>query len=70
MSPFDALKYEFGTLYNLANLLGMKETAVYRWTNNNRIPLKHLKKIEELSQGRLTPQVLRPDLFVKIENND
>lgn len=65
MSPFDALKYEFGTLHNLAKLLGMKESAIYQWTGKKRVPLKHLKRIEELSQGRLTPEVLRPDLFVK-----
>jgi DNA-binding transcriptional regulator YdaS (Cro superfamily) len=65
MSPFDALKYEFGTLSNLAVKLGMNESAVYQWVGKRRVPIKHLKKIEELSQGRLKPETLRPDLFIK-----
>lgn len=65
MSPFDALKIEFGTLSQLASLLRMKETAIYQWVKRNQIPIKHLKRIEELSQGRLTAELLRPDLFGK-----
>jgi len=63
MSPFEALKYEFGTLSQLASLLRMKETALYQWVKRGQIPIKHVKKIEDLSQGRLTAQILRPDLF-------
>jgi DNA-binding transcriptional regulator YdaS (Cro superfamily) len=65
MSPFDALKIEFGTLTQLASLLRMKETALYQWTKRGQIPIKHVKKIEQLSQGRLTAEMLRPDLFGK-----
>jgi DNA-binding transcriptional regulator YdaS (Cro superfamily) len=63
MNPFDALKIEFGTLTQLASLLRMKETALYQWVKRGQIPIKHVKKIELLSQGRLTAEVLRPDLF-------
>jgi DNA-binding transcriptional regulator YdaS (Cro superfamily) len=63
MNPFDALKIEFGTLTQLASLLHMKETALYQWVKRGQIPIKHVKKIEMLSQGRLTAEVLRPDLF-------
>ena len=63
MNPFDALKIEFGALAEIAPLLKIRETAVYAWKARNQIPLKHIKKLEELSQGRLTPQILRPDLF-------
>lgn len=63
MSPFDALRYEFGTLAKLAKLLYLKDSAIYQWVKKNQIPLKHIKTIEQLSEGRLTPQILRPDLF-------
>jgi DNA-binding transcriptional regulator YdaS (Cro superfamily) len=65
MSPFDALKIEFGTLTQLASLLRMKETALYQWVKRGQIPIKHVKRIEQLSQGRLTAEMLRPDLFGK-----
>ena len=60
MNPIDALKIEFGSLSNLASLLGMSNVTVYKW---EKVPHKHVRKIEELSEGRLTAQMLRPDLF-------
>lgn len=62
MNPIDALRLEFGELQKLAEPLGVTREAVYQWT---RIPHRHVKKICELSEGRLTPEMLRPDLFGK-----
>ena len=62
MDIFNELKAEFGSLYKLAMLLEVRETAVYQWKKRG-IPIKHIKKIEELSQKRVTRQMLRPDLF-------
>ena len=63
MSPFDAIKIEFGTLAELGVLMGLRVNVVYQWTKRGHIPTRHLKKIGELSEGRLTPEILRPDLF-------
>lgn len=57
------LQAEFGTLDKLAKQLNVKNTAVYNWISRNQIPIKHLKKIADLSQGRLTKAMMRPDLF-------
>jgi len=64
MDIFTELKMEFGSLYKLAILLDIRETAVYQWRNRN-IPIKHLRKIVELSEGRITREMLRPDIFAK-----
>jgi DNA-binding transcriptional regulator YdaS (Cro superfamily) len=65
MDIFNELKVEFGTLYRLATLLGIRETAVYQWRSRTNIPIKHIRKIEELSKGRITREMLRPDIFAK-----
>jgi len=64
MDIYTELKLEFGSLYRLAMLLGIRETAIYQWKARCKgIPIKHLRKIVELSEGRLTKEMLRPDLF-------
>ena len=65
MDIFYQLKVEFGTLYKLAMLLNIRETAIYQWKSRTNIPIKHISKIEELSQGRITREMLRPDIFAK-----
>lgn len=57
------LQAEFGTLDALASHLKVRNTAVYNWVARNQIPIKHLKKISDLSDGRLTKAMMRPDLF-------
>jgi DNA-binding transcriptional regulator YdaS (Cro superfamily) len=64
MDIFTELKVEFGSLYKLAMLLGIRETAVYQWRKRG-IPIKHLRKVVELSEGRITREMLRPDIFAK-----
>jgi hypothetical protein len=34
------------------------------WVQKNRIPVKQIKPIEDLSGGRITREMLRPELFV------
>ena len=64
MDIYLELKTEFGSLYRLAQLLGLRETAIYQWKARCKgIPIKHLRKIVELSEGRLTREMLRPDIF-------
>ena len=64
MKPMDLLRIEFRTLEALANKLGIPANTVYQWRKTN-IPIKWIKDIEELSEFRLTREVLRPDLFQK-----
>ena len=63
MNQFYELKMEFGSLANLAHQLGIRESPVYQWVARKQIPLKHIKTLERLSEGRLTKELLRPDLF-------
>ena len=60
----DLLKYEFGSLKDLADTLEIKANTVYLWGQSN-IPFKYLKQIEQITEGRLTKEMLRPDLFKK-----
>jgi len=64
MNPSDLLKIEFGSLINLAEKLDLKPQTIYLW-NSTKIPFKYLRQIEELSELRLTREMLRPDLFKK-----
>ena len=57
------LQAEFGTLDRLAGELNVKNSAVYNWVARKQIPIKHLKRITDLSKGRLTKAMMRPDLF-------
>ena len=65
MDIFLELKTEFCSLYKLSTLLCIRETAIYQWKSRTNIPIKHIRKIEELSDGRITREMLRPDLFSK-----
>lgn len=61
---FDDLVVEFGSLKKLSEKMGVTYNCVYMWkARNKQIPLKNLTKIEELSQGRITRQMMRPDKF-------
>jgi hypothetical protein len=64
MNPMDLLKIEFGSLKVLAEKLGIKANTIYLWGQTN-IPFKYLREIEQLSELRLTREMLRPDLFKK-----
>ena len=62
MKPTDYLKYEFESLKNLAQMLDLTPNSVVLW-GQTKVPIKYVKKIEQLSEGRLTKEMLRPDLF-------
>jgi len=59
------LQVEFGTLDELSKLLGVRNSAVYQWVARGYIPIRHLRKLSAVSEGRLTNEMLRPDLFKK-----
>ena len=62
MDKVGLLQAEFGTLDRLAKLLNIGPANVYRW-GSSYVPIKHLARIRVLSEGRLTKELLRPDLF-------
>ena len=64
MKPTDLLKIEFGSLKNLAEKLELRPNTVVLW-GQTKIPFKYLRAIEQLSELRLTREMLRPDLFKK-----
>lgn len=64
MKPMDLLRIEFRTLEDLAFKLDIPANTVYQWSRTN-IPFKWIKDIEQLSELRLTREMLRPDLFKK-----
>ena len=62
MDIFDLIRLEFGSLKGFARALGVTSTSVYRWQREG-FPVGKLKKIELITEGKLTRQMLRPDLF-------
>jgi DNA-binding transcriptional regulator YdaS (Cro superfamily) len=62
MDIFDEIRLEFGSLKGFAKALGVTSTSVYRWQREG-FPLGKLKKIEQITEGKLTREMLRPDLF-------
>jgi DNA-binding transcriptional regulator YdaS (Cro superfamily) len=57
------LQMEFGSLVELANKLGVTRNTVYQWQRLGHVPIRYVKKIAELSEGRILIEDLRPDLF-------
>jgi DNA-binding transcriptional regulator YdaS (Cro superfamily) len=60
-TPLEILRAEFGTYANMAQKLGITAQAIYRW-KKQRIPIEHIKTIHRVTDGRLTLNMLRPDL--------
>ena len=60
---YEQLKVEFGSLYRLAKILKVTPNAVYNWKTLKTIPLKHVRTIETMTEGRITRKDLRPDIF-------
>lgn len=61
---FDQLVMEFGSLKKLSEKMGVTYNCVYMWKARKKlIPLKNIPIIEQLSEGRITRQMMRPDKF-------
>ncbi len=61
---FDLLVTEFGSLKALSEKMGVTYNCIYQWkARGKKIPLRNINKIEELSQGRITKAMMRPDKF-------
>jgi DNA-binding transcriptional regulator YdaS (Cro superfamily) len=66
---FNKLLLEFGSAKAVAIDLGVSVQAVYLWAKLDRVPTRYLKKIEELTEGRIQPKDLRPELALPNFNN-
>lgn len=61
--PIELAIQHFGSKAELARAIGQKPMTVQQWVRRNRIPLKHVVKIEHATGGAVTKEQLRPDVF-------
>jgi DNA-binding transcriptional regulator YdaS (Cro superfamily) len=61
--PIEIAISHFGSQANLARALNETPMTIHQWLRRNRIPLKHVVKIERVSGGAVTKEQLRPDVF-------
>ena len=52
-----------GTTRSLAKALKVTPATLYYWLHESAIPVKHVKKIEELTEYKFTAKMMRPDVF-------
>jgi hypothetical protein len=52
-----------GTIRSLAKALDVTPATFYYWARQGQIPLKHVKRISEVTEGEFPKERLRPDLF-------
>jgi len=52
-----------GTMRGLAKALDVTPATLYYWLREDEVPLKHLKKISDLTHGEFPKERLRPDIF-------
>ena len=51
-----------GSYEALANQLGISKGAVHQWKSPDRkVPIEHCTRIEQITGGQVTRQMLRPD---------
>jgi DNA-binding transcriptional regulator YdaS (Cro superfamily) len=59
---FNKLLLEFGTTKEIAQKLDVSLQSVYLWAKADKVPTRYLKTIESLTEGRIQPKDLRPEL--------
>ena len=52
-----------GTMRGLAKALDVTPATLYYWLREDEVPIKHLKKIADLTDGVFSKERVRPDLF-------
>lgn len=55
----------FGTQLAFARALGVRSPSVSGWRKKGRVPADRCADIEALTQGAVSREELRPDLFVR-----
>lgn len=69
MSIREILNREWATQVEAALALGVSEQSVSRWCTEEGIPPERAVEVEKVTQGRITREELRPDLFGPIEED-
>ncbi|WP_445363164.1 transcriptional regulator [Microbulbifer sp. ANSA003] len=65
----DAIEY-FGSARGLAGQVGVSSMAVSHWKNRG-VPITRAIQIDSLTNGRVSKERLRPDIFAPVDaNND
>ncbi|MAZ78286.1 MAG: hypothetical protein CMF39_06365 [Legionellaceae bacterium] len=57
---FDKAVEHFGTLYKLAQALGLNMSSIYKW---EKVPPRRCYELENITMGKIKKEKLRPDLF-------
>ena len=52
------------TMRGLAKELKVTTATLYSWRRTCEVPLKHLKQIEDYTDGSFPPQYFKPDLII------
>jgi len=61
---FNLLLVEFGSTKAISKALDLSNTTINNWRIRNQVPVRYLKTIEQLTEGRIKPFDLRPDLLI------
>lgn len=63
MSPIELALAQFPSKAAMARAIGVSPMAVRQWERRERIPLEHAVRIEQITDGAVTKEQLRPDVF-------
>lgn len=61
--PLQLAADEVGNLNRLAKKIGKRQSTVWHWLKTGRVPSEWCAKIEEATDGKISRQALRPDVF-------
>jgi DNA-binding transcriptional regulator YdaS (Cro superfamily) len=62
MNLLEKIQLEYGNRTEFSKVIGYTTTSVYRWIKEG-FPVGKLKIIEERTGGKITKELMRPDLF-------
>ena len=68
MKNFNYLLIYFGSTKGIAYALNVNPSTVYLWKKTDKVPIRYLKKIEDLTEGKVNTFNLRPDLLADFNN--
>ena len=53
----------------VASSLGIERQSVWRWVEKNRIPAERCRELEQLTDGAVTAEQMRPDIFKPVQKS-
>jgi DNA-binding transcriptional regulator YdaS (Cro superfamily) len=69
-TPLQVAIDHMGSQQLLADALGIKSPSISEWRSRGKVPVERCASIEALTDGRVTRQQLRPDVFGAAPNQD